>query len=351
MKLNTLPVLTWNWVSVNDTKFEVPAFVSEQSATEIEDKIPKQVLLEWNDCKENGIGVSKEALLWNETHRTSQNIIYAKEGQKKETQIIKYSEEKPNPVTIDATYIIAEPSSKVSVVFDYSKQLQQEEGETFRNSVIYVKAQEGAEVTVYYISRNSRNHTALGSMISQVQKDARVKLVQVEIGAKKSFFHYTSNLLEKGASTEIRTIYFTDEDCELNLAYQINHIGRETESDILVNGALKDTAKKTFKGTIDFKKGSFQSKGSEEEYATLLSDKVKNIAIPILLCQEDDVEGVHAASAGKIEEEILFYIMSRGFSLEQAKRMVLESHFTPILDRITQEDLKQEIWKEISDRI
>ena len=99
----------------------------------------------------------------------------------------------------------------------------------------------------------------------------------------------------------------------MNLAYEINHIGEQSESDILVNGALKDTAKKTFKGTIDFKKGASRSKGKEEEYAILLSEKVKNVAIPILLCQEDDVEGVHAASAGKMDEEILFYIMSRGF--------------------------------------
>lgn len=351
MELNVLPVLTWNWVQVNDTKFEIPKFVSEQVSTETVHTIPKQVLSDWNNCKVNGAGVSKEALLWNETQRTHQTVIHAKAGEKKETQTVKFLEGNKSSVIMDATYIIAEESSKVSVIFDYAEQMQQNSIETFRNSVIYVTAKEGAEVTIYYISRNSKNHTALCSVISQVYKDAVVKLVQVETGAKRSFFNYTSNLWERGANTQIRTIYFADEDRELNLAYEINHIGEQSESDILVNGALKDTAKKTFKGTIDFKKGASRSKGKEEEYAILLSEKVKNVAIPILLCQEDDVEGVHAASAGKMDEEILFYIMSRGFCLDDAKKIVLESRFTPILDMIEDDSLKKEIWKEIGDRI
>lgn len=351
MELNVLPVLTWNWVQVNDTKFEIPKFVSEQVDSQTTYTIPKQILSDWNKCKLGGAGVSKEALLWNETQRTHQTAIYAKAGERKETQVVKFLEDDVNSVTMDATYIIAEQSSKVSVIFDYAKQMQPKSAETFRNSVIYVRAEEGAEVTIYYISRNSRDHIALCSVLSQVNRDAAVKLVQVEIGAKRSFFNYTSNLLEKGANTEIRAIYFADENRELNLSYEINHIGQESESDILVNGALKDTAKKTFKGTIDFKKGSSHSKGKEEEYATLLSEKVKNVAIPILLCQEDDVEGVHAASAGKIDEEILFYIMSRGFCLDEAKKIILESHFMPILDRIEEDSLKKEIWKEIGDRI
>lgn len=351
MELNVLPVLTWNWVQVNDTKFEIPKFVSEQVDSQTTYTIPKQILSDWNKCKLGGAGVSKEALLWNETQRTHQTVIHAEAGEIKEAQTVKFSEDNQSSVTMDATYIIAEESSKVSVIFDYAEQMQQNSIETFRNSVIYVTAKEGAEVTIYYISRNSKNHTALCSVISQVYQDAAVNLVQVETGAKRSFFNYTSNLWERGANTQIRTIYFADENRELNLAYEINHIGEQSESDILVNGALKDTAKKTFKGTIDFKKGASRSKGKEEEYAILLSEKVKNVAIPILLCQEDDVEGVHAASAGKMDEEILFYIMSRGFCLDEAKKIVLDSRFTPILDMIEDDYLKNEIWKEIGDRI
>ena len=96
-----------------------------------------------------------------------------------------------------------------------------------------------------------------------------------------------------------------------------------------------------------FKRGSSKSKGSEEEYVTLLSDDIKNVAVPILLCTEDDVEGVHASSSGKIDDEILFYIMSRGFSMSEAKMLILESQFAQTVDLIENKDMKKKIYESL----
>ena len=73
----------------------------------------------------------------------------------------------------------------------------------------------------------------------------------------------------------------------------------------------------------------------------LLNDKVKSFAIPILLAGEDDVMGNHAASAGQVDESILFYIMSRGFTEQEAKRMIVEASFRPIVDEIKNEELRE----------
>lgn len=108
---------------------------------------------------------------------------------------------------------------------------------------------------------------------------------------------------------------------------------------------------KIFKGTLDFKKGASRSKGIEEEYAILLDKTVKADAIPLLLCEEDDVEGQHAASAGQIDSDKLFYLMSRGLDEKEAKKLIVEASFTPIIDKIPMEYLKEEITKEIHRRI
>ena len=96
---------------------------------------------------------------------------------------------------------------------------------------------------------------------------------------------------------------------------------------MIINGALVGESSKKLKATLDFKEGSSGSVGNEEEFTLLLSENVKGISVPALLSHEDDVEGNHAASAGKMDKELLFYIMSRGYSLKEAEKLVIESKF------------------------
>ena len=62
-----------------------------------------------------------------------------------------------------------------------------------------------------------------------------------------------------------------------------------------------------------------------------------------MLSHEDDVDGHHAVSVGKMDEDKLFYLMSRGLDLAEAQRLVVEASFNPVLDRIPDDALKEEI--------
>ena len=127
--------------------------------------------------------------------------------------------------------------------------------------------------------------------------------------------------------------------------------GEKSEINIEVQGALKDTSKKHFKGTIDFKKGSKKAKGNENEFCMLLSDTAKSIALPMLLCSEEDVEGNHSSAAGKASNKELFYIMSRGFDYKEAMKLIVRARFNRIIDKIENEDLKNEVLDEIDARL
>ena len=122
-------------------------------------------------------------------------------------------------------------------------------------------------------------------------------------------------------------------------------------SNIWVEGVLKDRAKKVFKGNIDFKKGCHKSKGSQMEEVLLLNSEVKTDSVPILLCGEEDVDGAHAASIGKIDEDELFYLMSRGFDYSEAQKLIIEARFNPIFDKIPEENLRRLLSEELNRRI
>ena len=83
----------------------------------------------------------------------------------------------------------------------------------------------------------------------------------------------------------------------------------------------------------------------------LLSDNAKSIALPMLLCQEEDVLGNHSSAAGKLGEKELFYIMSRGFTRKEALKLMVRAKFNKVLDKIQNVKLKEEIIEEIDKRL
>lgn len=127
--------------------------------------------------------------------------------------------------------------------------------------------------------------------------------------------------------------------------------GEKTKAEINVQGALKDVAHKNFKGTIDFRKGAIKSKGLENEYCMLLSKEARSKALPIMLCEEDYVEGNHSTACGKIDEDKLFYIMTRGISYDNAKKIIVKAKFSEIIEKISDDNVREEILSEIDRRL
>ena len=173
----------------------------------------------------------------------------------------------------------------------------------------------------------------------------------VDFGGKNSITNYYTNILGDNGNNTIDTIYLGKEEQLFDLNYIVELRGKKSNVNIEVQGALKDNARKHFKGTIDFKKGCKKAKGNENENCMLLSDTAKSLALPMLLCSEEDVEGNHSSSAGKIGEKELFYIMSRGFELKEAMKLMVRAKFNKILEKISDEELKEQILKEIDDRL
>ena len=112
-------------------------------------------------------------------------------------------------------------------------------------------------------------------------------------------------------------------------------------------GVLSDKAQKIFRGTIDFRKGCAGSVGNEKEDVLLLDDTIVNQTIPLILCNEEDVEGNHGASIGKIDEELLFYLESRGISEENVYDMIAKARINAVCNKITDEETKRKVQEDL----
>ena len=120
----------------------------------------------------------------------------------------------------------------------------------------------------------------------------------IDLGGKVSATNYFADIIGKEAKNDLKTIYLGIENQIKDINYIAHLKGEKTEGYIDVQGVLNDEAKKNFKGTLDFKRGCKGAKGDENEFCMLLSPKAKSIALPMLLCTEDDVEGNHSTASG-----------------------------------------------------
>ena len=249
---------------------------------------------------------------------------------------------------IDNVKILANENSKATIVIKYKSD---KNIEFFHNGIIKIIAINNSNINVIIVNLLSETSNNFLSIDAELEESSKIKATIIDFGGKNSITNYYSNLIGDLSDNKLESIYLGKNNQLIDINYIAELRGKKSNIDINVQGALKDQAKKHFKGTIDFKKGCKKATGNENEECMLLSNKAKSIALPMLLCSEEDVEGNHSSSAGKVGEKELFYIMSRGFNFKEAMKLMVRAKFNKILENIKDENLKQEILDEINTKL
>ena len=249
---------------------------------------------------------------------------------------------------IDNVKILANENSKATIVIKYKSD---KNIEFFHNGIIKIIAKNNSNINVIIVNLLSETSNNFLSIDAELEESSKIKATIIDFGGKNSITNYYSNLIGDLSDNKLESIYLGKDNQLVDINYIAELRGKKSNIDINVQGALKDQAKKHFKGTIDFKKGCKKATGNENEECMLLSNKAKSIALPMLLCSEEDVEGNHSSSAGKVGEKELFYIMSRGFNFKEAMKLMVRAKFNKILENIKDVNLKQEILDEINTKL
>lgn len=214
---------------------------------------------------------------------------------------------------------------------------------------VYLRKNSNLElVTLQNLNENSKNFTQTDF---KCELDSNVMYYDLELGSSINCCASKTRLIGDNSTMTYIPAYLVDQNRRADFEYSLLFHGKYCEGNIEARGATKDFGKKIFRGNIYFYNGCKKSKASEGEFSILLDDTIESHAIPAMLCDEDDVVGAHAASVGKVDEDRLFYLMSRGFNAKQAKKIIVESAFRPIFERIDFEDIKQSLFAELEERM
>ncbi len=154
-----------------------------------------------------------------------------------------------------------------------------------------------------------------------------------------------------GANARMSGFFFADKDQMFDLDTLQNHNAPLTTTNLLFKGAGKDTARTLWQGMIKSLPKMQKIDGYQVCRNLMLSDEVRMDSIPGLEIEADDVMCSHAATFGTLEEEPLFYLMSRGIPRNEAQLMVIDGYFNELLARIPFERVRERLQEAIEAKI
>lgn len=216
---------------------------------------------------------------------------------------------------------------------------------------IYVDVAEGAELALTYIQFAPTDVPVASQIHANVARGGLFSCTLIEVGAVHTASELRVTLAGDEARADVWGLYFGDEARKIDLNYIIRQEGRHTDANMQVRGALLDRSVKTFRGTLDFIQGARGSVGKEDEEVMILSPHARNRSVPLMLSHEGDVDGHHAVSIGRMDEDKLFYLMSRGLDERAAQQLIVEASFEPVLARIESDELRTEIGSYLERRL
>lgn len=155
----------------------------------------------------------------------------------------------------------------------------------------------------------------------------------------------------KGATGRVSGFFFADKTQFFDLDTQQNHNAPLTQSDLLFKGAAKDNARTLWQGMIKSLPQMQKIDGYQVCRNMVLSDTARMDSIPGLEIEADDVMCSHAATFGTLEEQPIYYLMSRGIERPQAELMLISGFFDELLQRIPFERVRERLTEEIAVKI
>lgn len=298
LKLNETPIRTARNFNINNIKLENIEFPEDIQNFKNLNITENDLKIDINSKKSNcslfyGLG----DILTNQVNKNSNcNLkIMVDKKENKET-LIEFNFDEKNEALIDNIEITANEGTSATIIIKYnSKSILK----CYHNGIIKTKACKNSNLKIVLVNLLSTVSNNFISIENELEECSKVNYTIVDFGGKNSITNYYSNLAGDYSENTVDTIYLGKENQLFDLNYITELRGKSANVNMEIQGALNKNAIKHFKGTIDFKKGSKKSKGNENEFCMLLSDKAKSLGLPMLLCSEEDVEGNHASSARK----------------------------------------------------
>lgn len=235
--------------------------------------------------------------------------------------------------------IVADVNSRVNYVDNYVSGASTDA--YVHNGVVEVFVKSGAKVTYASVHHLDEKATDITIRRAVVENDGRIEWVVGEMHNGYAASETNSILVGNGSTSDTKVICVGNGDQKLNITTKAVHFGKSSDSQMITRAVMRENASAIINGITKIEKGATKANGEQTERVLMLSPKARGDANPILLIDEDDVTAGHAASAGQVNQEQVYYMMSRGIAREEAENLIIRGFLAPVVAELPGEHLQQ----------
>ena len=198
--------------------------------------------------------------------------------------------------------------------------------------IIELSLKENSNLEIILSVTSLEDVNIANSIYAKVLKDANLKIHTISMGGELSRSRMDIDLVGDGSGFYLDGVYFGEDSQIHDSRVFVNHLGKNTNSNMITKGVLGDRSSSIFTGTIHIAEGAVKTESHQENRNILLSEEATAQSVPNLEILCDDVICSHGSSVGPIEQEIYHYVMSRGISKVDADKMLIKGFFNEIIN-------------------
>ena len=247
--------------------------------------------------------------------------------------------ESPRTSIVEQNFLVAEEEAKLVFLEElYSKG---HSAPAFVASTTEILARPNSHVDFSSIQLLDEQTAHVSNRAIEVSNDSRATVSALSLGASVSRSRTNFLLNGRGSFAEGFEIFFTDGKQRYDYETNLIHNSPDSTGSAQARGVLKGESQSIFKGMIKIVNAAKNSKSYLAHHAMILERTAKSDGIPSLEIDNNEVRATHSASVAQIDEEQLFYLMARGLSNDEARKMVVLGFFEPVLSRVPIEQTRE----------
>ena len=253
------------------------------------------------------------------------------------------------------TLIVVEEGAQVILIEEFKSETPPRpltgENSAFYNGVVEIILRKGAHVDYVNIQDWGRHTWNFSTERASVGEQSTLHWVMGGIGAKFTKSLIEADMVGANGLALLSGVYFADTKQQFHYDTQQNHMAEACKSDLLYKAALRDSARAVWRGNIRVFPKAQKTDAYQANRNLQLSDKSRADSIPGLEIEADDVRCTHGSTVGQIDEEPMFYLETRGVTKPEARRLIVEGFFAPVIERIPLEETRERLIDEIGKKI
>lgn len=201
-----------------------------------------------------------------------------------------------------------------------------------------------------YVNNQSNHEVEIHETVI-LNQNADIKVAYVEMSDSQLNMNLQYDLIAAGSNAQIRFGAISKVQENKYIKISMNHLSPNTSANMDNYGVVKDQGELVIDGICTIKKGMYQSSSHQVNKIIVFDQGANAKANPYLYIDEYDVKASHGASVGKIDEDHLYYLQSRGLSRHEAMALVMYGYFTPVIEYIFDETLQEQFLDSLKDKV